>query len=395
MKIRLPRVTAAGFLLYFSLCLLTGSGYAQVMLTRLGEDVSLAGKQGFVYSLPKTLIRLDLTVKKTMYFQGPYSSYAEKLLGLEDIIVADNIHYSVESAEVTTVCIPDPDHYYFAEVGDKTAKEGKTVLLSMDGRGIIEGINTKAEMEQILPGLSGVPETWYGADNFRFSSGQNRMERVDTIIRRVVVDTFESQKVTYNRYWEIRSDESKAESAAAYLMKIREQRFQLITGYQEIPYPEGTIRHMDQSLRELEEEYLSLFTGVTRYEMLKYTFYLDPPLFSPEGMELPAFTFSERTGVSDAGSPTGRKITLGMRVIDRQDKAAVALGTRDGTGKSEQGFFYRLPAQTAITLSISDRQLVNGIYPVAQYGNVTFLPPDVTVVWFDPETGEITTILFE
>ena len=52
----------------------------------------------------------------------------------------------------------------------------------------------------------------------------------------------------------------KANEAAQKILEIREARFHLISGYQEVNYGES-MEYMNDQLKELENDYLELFLG--------------------------------------------------------------------------------------------------------------------------------------
>ena len=59
-----------------------------------------------------------------------------------------------------------------------------------------------------------------------------------------------------------KSPEQKAREAADFISKIKEDRFNLLTGYQEVSYNQETLEYMDTQLKLLEKEYMKLFTGI-------------------------------------------------------------------------------------------------------------------------------------
>lgn len=51
----------------------------------------------------------------------------------------------------------------------------------------------------------------------------------------------------------------KAREAADMISRIRESRFNLITGYQETNFSRETMEYMDKNLQRMLQDYISLF----------------------------------------------------------------------------------------------------------------------------------------
>ncbi len=127
---------------------------------------------------------------------------------------------------------------------------------------------------------------------FVFQAETNLYEKTDTIIRKVVVDTVTVEKMYFEKKWVEKSTEKKAVEAANMISKIRENRFNLITGYHEIAFDAGTMSYMDQELQRMEKEYLSLFTGIKIEKTLNFSFTVVPEL-TEDNAPIPVFVFSE------------------------------------------------------------------------------------------------------
>ena len=114
---------------YFSAVLITLamlpclSGLAQVKVFHATGGVNLNDKQGMYYALPRTLIKVNLTVDKTEYYAGPYAAYAGKYLDLENVSTNDYNEYAITEISLSTIAEPDPAHIYFAEFDDKMIKK--------------------------------------------------------------------------------------------------------------------------------------------------------------------------------------------------------------------------------------------------------------------------------
>ena len=76
--------------------------------------------QGFYYALPRTVLIVDVTVVKTTETPGPYAQYAEKFLGLEDVITDKAQTYEIREVSISQYAEPDPAEYYFVVLQNTT-----------------------------------------------------------------------------------------------------------------------------------------------------------------------------------------------------------------------------------------------------------------------------------
>jgi hypothetical protein len=191
-----------------------------------------------------------------------------------------------------------------------------------------------------------------------------------------------------------KSNEQKAVEAANKISKIRDSRYNLITGYQEIPYEAGAITYMDQELKHLEHEYMSLFTGITIEKTIRYSFTVLPEIDDFNG-EIPVCIFSERSGVKDLNASGGERIFVRFETTESNQNLIAAARAREQVSGDNHGFYYRIPATSLVTLDVNDDIIIRDNLQIAQFGAVSYLPSTVTVVQFYPETGGIKDIILE
>jgi len=365
---------------------------AQINVFHVTADLDLNDKEGIFYALPMTLIKVDVTVKKMEHYAGPYSEYAGKYLDLEDIISNDYNEYEITGAKLSTLAEPDPDHYYFVEIGEKTTKEEKAIIISLSESGLIMGLNGSISKKQAKELI--VKSLEENGDLFQYFAETNLYEKIDTIIRKVVVDTVSVEKIYLDRKWVEKSDEQKAVEAANMIGKIRESRYNLLTGYQEIPYDAGSIAYMDKELNKMEKEYLSLFTGITIEKIFHYSFYVLPDPNEQSAL-IPVFVFSERSGIKDANAAGGENIFLKIERTESTRQLISQINKRNQSDKSVHGFYYRIPEGVEVSLEINNDLKVNCNFRISQFGTVTFLPASITAVQFHTETGGVKSIVVE
>ena len=181
-KILLIRPALSAVALFLFIC-----SNAQINVFHVTADLNLNDKEGVFYALPMTQIIVDVTVKKMEHYAGPYSVYAGKYLDLEDIISTDYNEYEITGVKLSTLPEPDPDHYYFVEIGEKATKEEKAIIISLSESGLIMGLNGSISKKQAKELI--VKSLEENGDLFQYFAETNLYEKTDTIIRKVVVDT--------------------------------------------------------------------------------------------------------------------------------------------------------------------------------------------------------------
>ncbi len=105
--------------------------FTQVTVRHVNADLNINDKNGVFYALPRTFIKVEISVIKTEHFAGPYSEFAGKYLDLEDVATNNYNEYEITNVSLSTIAEPDPEHYYFVEFDEKTLKEDKAILFSL------------------------------------------------------------------------------------------------------------------------------------------------------------------------------------------------------------------------------------------------------------------------
>jgi len=371
------------------------SAFSQINVRHVTSGTDLGTKQGIFYALPYTLIRVDLEVEKTEYIAGPYAEYAAKYLDLQDVNTSNYDEYVITHADLKPCAIPDPGQIYFAEITDKLTKEDRSLLMSLSQSGLVTGLrgNLPKGLENNVSSVNYSPNK-EAKDIFGYSAETNLFEHVDTIIKMVTVDTVTVEKTYLDRKWVEKRKEKKAIEAANKIDKIRESRYNLLTGYQEIPYPSGTISYMDRELQKMEKEYLSLFTGVAMKKKFSYTIYIDPKL-PEESQRVPVCIFSERSGVKDVDAAGGEKLFLEIKPTGDFSSVFEVMDNKNQSTGVEKGFFYRIPETVEVSFKISNDLKIESLVPVCQYGRVAFLSPAATSIQFHLRTGAVKTLFVE
>jgi len=375
---------------------LAGSLSGQINVMHIDNNTQLEAKDGIFYALPRTIIRIDVTIDKVENYKGPYAEYALRFLGLKNVVVSNSVDYKISSIRITTAAEPDPDQYYFLELGNKSGNKEVTDLLALSESGLILGTipgksDTIAKTERTTSVESPVlSEADVFPEIFKYSADMNVFEKVDTIIRKISIDTMTLERQFLKRTIVEKAPEQKAKDAADYITKIKDNRFNLVSGFQEVNYNKETLEYMDNQLKMLEKEYMKLFTGISLHKTLKFS-YSYTPNPNQVNTEVPIFKFSKVKGVMDLDEAGGKIITIRVQRSGTTGAVSAYLKRMGEKGK-DHGFFYRIPELARVIVKFSENLTEETQCLVSQLGIVTYLPSDKGKVQFYKETGGIKSL---
>lgn len=334
---------------------------------------------GFFYSLPRTVFKVNLIVEKNERIKGPYSEFAQRMLGIEDAIKQDETFYAIRDIIVSTVNEPDPKAWFFVEFDERTSRDTRSLVFDLLGNGIIlsvdDAIATRVQNKfQTETTIVNAPNQKY----FRYFAEHSLFQRVDTIVRRITIDTTVIRRNILQSAWVDRNPEQKARAAAEMIQKIRESRFNLISGFQEVNFSQ--IDYMDKQMLKLEEEYLSLFTGIDQKSLIDHVIYYIPDQ-ETKGFQTIA-RFSEQNGVLESGN-RGEPIQL---VIEPAGNTR-ELSKSGSLGRLNNALYYRIPDRAEVSIIYKGKVFQRQRVAVNQLGTIAVAPATRTRLVFDPETG--------
>jgi hypothetical protein len=339
-------------------------------------------------------VKIDVKIDRIENYKGPYADFALRFLGLKNVVSANSIDYKISDITITTYPEPDPDQYYFVEMGDKISKGEKTGLLSLSDAGVILGtLPDDSDTMSNLMSLSEPEESTADADKdafgelFKYSADVSVFEKVDTIIRKINIDTMTVERQYYKRTMVEKSPEQKAKEAADYISKIKENRFNLISGTQEVNYNKETLEYMDSQLKIMEKEYLKLFTGITLHKGLVFR-YKYIPIPNQINTEIPIFKFLKSKGIIDLNEQGGKVVTIKIQRVGNTNTVANYLNKAQKDTKA-QGFSYRIPELARVTVKLDENAQEETQCLISQLGVVTYLPVSKWKVQFHKATGGI------
>ena len=368
--------------------------FGQINVLRIDNNATPLTKEGIFYSLPRTVVKIDVKIDRIENYKGPYADFAARFLGLKNVIPANSVDYKVSEITITTYPEPDPDQYYFIELGDKISKGEKDGLLSLSDAGLILG--TIAGGADTLMGSVKVRKSVEAPQEndkdvfgelFKYSADASVFEKVDTIRRKINIDTMTVERQYLKKTIIEKSPEQKAREAADFIAKIKENRYTLISGQQEVNYNKETLEYMDTQLKVMEKEYMKLFTGISLHKSMSFS-YKYIPIPNQINTEIPIFKFLRSKGVIDLDEAGGKVVTIKIQRVGNTNTVANYLKKVEKDTKTH-GFSYRIPELARVTVKVDENIQEETQCLGSQLGVVSWLPADKWQVQFHKETGGI------
>lgn len=324
-----------------------------------------------IYSLPMTVFTVSVEMERTIDLPGPYAKYAGELLGLDDVIMDEEEHWSLKSITVRSHEEADPSEFYVIE----TNTQFNSNALALKKEGIILDINPRLTTE--VPDV--IWDKGINPDDFRlFDLGSDEYYTIktDTAFRRVKVDD-QFIRIPYLVESKRKLTESQmAERAARRLMDLRDGKLLILTGEANVfPQSDAAINEMNR----MEKDYTELFAGKSITEIEKFACQFIPRKDKAEE-PLELFRFSEMTGPEEASSQTGTAVevimkpeqkTKGLTVLTRQEPDPLAPKT--------DKIYYRMPDVVSMTIRLGDETLYNSRKLVYQFGEILQLPANYII----------------
>lgn len=373
------------YILLLGLFIFPFAASSQISVKRVDSQTNLGGKEGFFYSLPRMGVKINLTYEKTIKLKGPYSDYANEYLGLEDIIATNSTDYRIMEISIETFYLPDPEQLFFVEYNSKDAKDENEIRMSFSDNGFFvgseqyqDGNDLFSEFYQEEKELSSEEIERF----FEFLAEDNRYDKIDTIVKKITIDTITIDTYTFKTTTMEKYPVLKAREAVDNISKVRVSLYNLITGYQEVAYSEGTMRFMYDKLKKMETEYLDLFRGKIFSEQYTYS-----TVFVPKSEDhdkwIPVMNFSDEGGVSQQSG--GENIYLKFTLTE----STSALKEAETGGTASRGIFYRVPEYTSISVRYDQQsaELMQSLVP--QFGVIVNAPLSAKDVSIYPETGNL------
>lgn len=341
-------------------------------VTNFARNINNKETDGFYYHLPRNIIKVDFTIEKTQDVRGKYSSYAKELLNTDKYIKENKTTYSIKSVNISTFTEADPNMVFFiSTVADEKNKESVSLNIELNDEGIIESFGTSVERAEVE---------------------RNVLNETEVHVNTEITDYY---------YIPIQDEEDDEEESNVKLTeheiaitvieeikKLRTAYFDLITGYQEVNYG-NTINYMVEQIKELENEYLSMFLGKTSSEIYTQSFYIIPE----EGKNTISISkFSESDGFNSKVGETVKinftdsSVSSNINKLSKDDIESVTYINK---------LFYRNPANVTMQIISGEKKIFENRIRINQFGNLSLIPINKMKLIFDTNSGQVLSIIKE
>ncbi len=326
---------------------------------------SKATEYGLTYTLPSTVLDVTLEIEHTITQPGEFYNYANRYLGISNVIRTADEQIAIKSVTLTQHGVPDAENRWLAQF-----KSGAQTSMVLTDGGLPLSINND-EVE--LPAAPALPQ-----------AVEAKPTPLETEAARHAV-TLEMTRST--------SLSKKAELAAQRIFELREQRNELISGNADNMPPDGSALQVAlNGLAEQEAALTAMFTGTTKTYTEVTTVSYQPMREDVQNMVLARISPVE--GVVSVNDMSGIPVLLSMH-IESEGKLPV---NEKGEEKKfpKGGVAYTIPGTAQFTISFNGKTLTKATVELAQLGCTFGIDPALftdkkapSYVEFSPVTGAI------
>lgn len=371
-------------ILVFALTIASITGCSQYKAYSVKENPSRNVNNGVLYALPKTLVRVAVTVEHRDITNAPYYNYAAEYLGLAETEL--DTTFRVVAMSVEPVCVADPNAYYYVQMNRGA--------ISVDSRHLLLGVGCKAPMskhnkqqDNVINDTPAKPQVQY-----------NLYDRTDTFYTRYDQPGHPSLVLTKK---DVRNERQRAVAAAERLEEIQGKQQQLINGEYEGSYSVEAVQYLAAQLQRQADEVIASFCGTTTRETCYL--YVDPPTGKQEGREdtiawlLPhggLWTGDAEEAILQHGTPIVCQVvsekTMHNATRFVRHQTAKKKTSNNSRERQSHRLRYRVPEQAMVRVWMPGQSLQIGKQiPVLQMGAEMELPKRRVEALFDANTMEL------
>ncbi len=377
------------FLTAFLMLMLYGIN-AQINVSKVGTPGINSTSEGLFYALPHTVIQVDIVVNKVQKVKGPFAEYADQMLGLSQVTSVNSTEYELKDIRLTSYIEPDPEQYYFIQMPAKQ-KDKKAIELFLSGDGIISGVGSPSQ-PSVDKKQRSIDLSSSNVDIPEFAN-PSVFERMDTVIKRISLDTTIIEQKFFRKTSAVKSVEQKAREAAEFILKLDESMYNLINGYQEVNYEKGTMEFMYNQMNSMKQDYLELFKGVTSISPEKFTFYYVADKDNPVET---LCRFSISKGILPKTSASGDLIQIQASGLNKTNALKSETQKMNMGQRESHGLYYRIPDKATVAVKVGGQVKLESQFVINQFGVITFLPAtSIRNIGIDYNTGTVKRVVLE
>lgn len=340
------------------------------VITPLSGKINIS-EGSIIYGLPLTVLDINIEAERIIEKPGPYSRYAEELLGLTDIVKTEDEHWAVKQVTICSHEELDPSEFYIIEGSSLF----QTNILALKRTGLVLDLNPEIyNLEMNYNQGKDIDRSFQRV--FDLGADEYFQDRKDTVYKVVSVDTAfikipylveKKQKLTVGQL---------AEKAAVRLMEIRDGKHMILTGETNVfPQNSAAIDEMNR----IEKDYTDLFAGKIFRERRSFNYQIIP-VKDLIGKQVTVCSFSESAGPVASADKSG--IPLIVEFIPELKTKPLTLITRSKPESSSQRadrLYYRTPDVVSIKALFGNKVLATSRKLIYQFGDVVQLPSNYII----------------
>jgi len=319
----------------------SGAGAQQTKLLTADKH----NEYGLVYTLPTTVLRIDVTAQRTVRKAGPYYQYAKKFIGTDNVIKEDSESWVITGVRVTPYGVPDLDNRYLMQL-----KNGAVTYLCVDDNGMLLAVNKEIEDAP--------------AQDLVLSKDPQEVKeklKINEYLKYVNEDFIASQ-----------SSVKQAQMLAESLMEIRESKIALTRGTAEsMPQDGRQLELMLNSLSHQEAALTAAFAGISETETVTGSYAFTP---RGDGRNI-LFRMSDFAGFVEADDYSGDPVYLSVKITSQGKLPVDAKGVEKKLPKD--AVVYNVPGAAVITVSTLGNTLYEQEMEFSQFGVKFGLAPSL------------------
>ena len=332
----------------------------QFMSAQKGSD-----PEGFLtYSLPSTTITLDVEAVQEKFYAGPYAKYAEKYLGIK-ARQKDETSFQITQIRMVPLLEADQSRRYSVNV-----KKGQieATFLKLSASGLVSFADANFGDETVWR----FPTETHGDFSGKGVSS-NLTSEATTLYRNSKTESAYNKVAVQQNMVVEKSPEQKAAETASMILKLRQQRLQIVTGDTDATYSGEAMGAAIDEITRLEKEYMTLFVGYSDFQQQKMRFDVIPQPELESQMYV-AFRLSDNAGLVPADNLSGKPIV--MEIVP-QTFAETQLSSDMLSNAKAAQVYYRIPAICTVKIMDGANLLLQSRIPVYQLGKESSLPVNV------------------
>ena len=362
--------------LFLILALMASLSLDAQFVTTFAKNAPEAQEDGFIYYLPQNVIKLDFTIEETNYYIGPFAEFATKMLGITDYIKENRTEYVIKDVNIQIANEKDSNAVYYVTTDEKSKEPLPNFILDDDGIILAVGYDNIPSKLKIKP------------NTFSYSElntvDENDFSFVTILDDDVDIDDDDDEEGAAPKKI---TKEDRAMTAVEKIARIRNAYFDLVTGAQEISA--GDIKYMAESIKALEDEYVSLFKGKVVTKTYKKTVFV-----TPEKNQInSAVTVAKISSTEGFTEGNGKGDLIKIQYDSNYSLSNVNPISDESKNASQSNkLFYRVPVETNVKVLFGNAVLAEKVLNISQFGEIRTISVKNNKIIFNPNTGQIISI---